>query len=620
MKRKSEIPDPLRKSKVKDGFWGALIARNQTASLPHYLDQCEKEGCMHNMKRAAGRAGGDFIGNNSNESNLFKVMEGMAYSLALSYDPEWDSRLDDLIELIGAAQEPDGYLHSYYSQCPGERYKDIQKSHELYCQGHLIESAVAHVEATGKRSLLDVAIRVADHVDTKFGPGKMETAPGHQEIEMALVRLYHATGEKRDLDLARFFVDIRGEKTRVEREYGGLVIDEGDRFPGRNRPPQYRQDHEPILQQRYATGHAVRAGYLYAALADVAMEYDSPPHADAARAIWENVVGKKLYISGGVGTHQYHDEGYGDDYVLPNTGYCETCGGIAFLLFSHRMGLLTGESKYADVIELILYNHFLSSTDISGCNTFYRNPLSAQGPRKRLPWNNPACCPSNVVRIIPQVGRLIYGRSDNTIYVDQFVHSTVACALDSGEVTIVQETDYPWKGTSSLTCKMQADMEFSLNIRIPGWALGKPVPSDLYATRGAVPPPRIMVNGIPVDATPDATGYCVIHRIWTNGDCVQIDLPMPVRRVYAHPKVEANRGRVALMRGPLLYCLEETDMGKDPEECSLAPSAEIIPEWRPDLLGGTTLLTDKSHCIKAVPFYLWNNREPGKMLVWMREA
>lgn len=617
MRAKREIDHALRQVRIGDGFWAQRLGRNRQASLPHALAKCEEDGARTNLAIAAGESDAEFAGGASNESNLFKVMEGMAYSLAQAPDTERDAILDDLIAKIANAQEPDGYLCTYFTAHPEiPRYADLHRSHELYCAGHLIEAAVAHFEATGKRTLLDVATRLADHIDATFGPGKLETVPGHQEAELALVRLFRATGEHRYLALARYFVDMRGNRERVRREYAGKPVIESERHPGRNRPPEYRQDHRPATEQREAIGHAVRAGYFYAAMADIALECDSPAHREAAEAIWNDITGRKLYITGGVGTHQYRDEGYGDPYRLPNDTYCETCGCIALLLFSHRMGLLTGEAKYADVVETILYNNFLACTDLAGVNFFYRNPLCSDGSRKRHPWNSPACCPSNVVRIVPQIARWIYTTGHDRLYVDQFVSSTAEVTLPGGTLQVVQETEYPWNGTVTITLRPQAPRQFALYLRIPGWVEGRPVPSDLYAAETAEESaPAIAVNGEAVDTAARTKGYCAIERTWRPDDRVTINLPMPVRRVYAHEKVEENRGRVALMRGPLVYCFEEVDNG-DLQGLTVPGNAELRAEYEPGLLDGVTSIRDSSGDVTALPYYAWNNREPGQMAVW----
>lgn len=622
MKTKEEIGDALRTVKIEDGFWGQRVERNRLITMPHVIGKCEDEGHVRNIQIAAGKSDAEYSGGSDRDSDLFKVMEGAAYCLAMTPDKKLESYLDDLIASLAAAQETDGYLQSYFSsQKPGVRYEDLHRSHELYCAGHLIEAAVAHFEATGIRTFLDVAVKLIDHLDRTFGTGKLETVPGHQELELALFRMYRATGDVRCLYLGCYFVDMRGNEKRVTKEYSGKPIIEGDRRPGRNRPPEYRQDHLPAVEQREPIGHAVRAGYLYAAMADIALECDSEKYATAANAIWNNIVAKHLFITGGVGTHQHRDEGFGDDYLLPNdTGYCETCGGIAMMLFTHRMSMLKGEARYADVIETILYNHMLSSTDLPGVNFHYRNPLVSDGTRKRHPWPSPACCPSNIVRMIPQIGRFIYAVNGDSLYVDQFINSSADLSLDAGRVQLTQKTEYPWNGSITITVQPETAFDFALHIRIPGWVDGKPVPSDLYTTRNGGTQATITVNSETIDTAARTNGYCVIKRTWQAGDQIVINFPMTVQRVYAHEKVAANRGRAALMRGPVLYCLEETDLGRDPEEVPLSPETELSAKHIPDLLSGVTIISDTAETIKAVPFCVWNNREPGRMLVWIREA
>lgn len=619
MPRKYEIDDALRAVTLNDGFWGRLVERNRTATLPHVWTECEAEGHMRNLDIAAGKSDADYEGGADRDSNLHKIMEGAAYCQAITPDAAWDAKMDEVIDQFAAAQEPDGYLVSYItSEKPSERYQDIARSHELYCMGHMIEAAVEHYHATGKRIYLEIGIRAADHMDATFGPGKLKTTSGHQEVELALVKLYKAMGEQRYLDLSRYFVDMRGDPQRVHREYSGLHIDEGDRRPGRNRPPQYRQDHEPILEQRYAIGHAVRAGYLYAAMVDLAMACDAPEYAAAAEAIWHDIVNAKLYITGGVGTHQYRDEGFGDPYLLPNdTGYCETCGGIALLLFSHRMGLLTGEAKYADLVETILYNNMLGCTDLEGVNFFYRNPLQVDAPRQRNPWAHPACCPTNIVRIIPQFARLAYAIAGDAIYVDQFAAGTADVTLADDAVRLTQQTNYPWDGRITITVETETPQTFALHVRIPGWVDGRPVASDLYTTEGKPDAPTVDVNGEPIDATQRQQGYCVIERTWRAGDQVTISLPMPIQRVHAHKKVESCAGQTALMRGPLVYCFEQVDNG-DLSELALPADAELLADHNDDLLGGVTVIRASERT--AVPYYAWNNREPGQMRVWVTDG
>lgn len=604
---------------INDGFWGRLIARNSRSTLPHVIEQCDLSGYITRLEIAAGRSDAEFKGGSHEDSDLCKVMEGAAYSLAHAPDPALSAYLDSLIELIAAAQEDDGYFNSYFTVHKKERYTGEDRSHELYCAGHLIEAAVAHFEITGSRRFLGIAVKLADHLDATFGRGKLETVPGHQGLELALTRLYKATGEKRYLDLCRFFVDMRGDKARVARDYAGKPVIENDRTPGRNRPPEYRQDHLPAIEQREPIGHAVRALYFYSAMADIAMECQSLGHTVAVTALWDNIVGKHLYLSGGVGTHQHRDEGFGDDYLLPNdAGYCETCGGIALLMFTQRMNLLNGGSRYADVIETILYNHMLACTDLEGVNFFYRNPLASDGTRKRRPWPNPACCPTNIVRMIPQISQYLYAVNGDDLYVDQFVDSTADLVLDSGAVKLTQATRYPWDGHIEIAVQPDAPQTFALHVRIPGWVDGRPVPGDLYRAESCGhAAPTIRVNGETCDLGSRINGYCTIRRTWNAGDCVVIDFPMPVRRVHANDKVEANRNRVALMRGPLLYCVEAVDHAIDVDDLAIGVDADLVAEHRSDLLGGVTVIREANGPLTAVPYYAWNNREPGKMAVWL---
>lgn len=624
------MPDPAAHGRpavtvrVEDGFWGALVERNHTVTVPHALTACEERqrGTTH-FEIAAGIREGEHTGEAHHDSDLFKTLEGAFLCLQQREDPALAARVEEWVNRIAAVQQPDGYLNSYFIAHPEEeRYGDIFRSHELYAFGHLLEAAVAHAEWSGTDRLLDVARRLADHVDATFGPGKRETVPGHQELELALVKLWQATGEARYLDLAQYFVDMRGEPERVRREYAGKPIIESDRTPGRNRPPEYRQDHQPATEQRRPIGHAVRAGYFYAAMADIARVRNSAAHAAAVHAIWEEIVRAHLFLTGGVGTHQHRDEGFGDDYRLPNdTGYCETCGGIALLLFTERMSRLRRDSRYADVIELILHNLLLGCPDLDGTHFHYRNPLSSEGDRARHPWPNPACCPTNVVRMIPQVGRFAYAVEDDTLSIDQFVSSTVTTVLAGTSVTISQTSQLPWHGEVALSVDPEAPAAFALAIRIPGWCEGRPVPSDLYTVDASEETtPTLTVNGATVDLQQRTRGYAVIRRTWTAGDTVTMTLPLPVQRVHAHPQVEADRGRVALMRGPLVYCLEAADHDEDLDAITLAPDATFVTEQDPNHLGGVTLLRQIEGPVSAIPYYTWNNREKGKMRVWIAEA
>ncbi|MDX1682780.1 MAG: glycoside hydrolase family 127 protein, partial [Phycisphaeraceae bacterium] len=384
--------------------------------------------------------------------------------------------------------------------------------------------------------------------------------------------------------------------------------------------PEYRQDHQPPVDQREAVGHAVRAGYLYAGMADLAIETGSHPHGRAVKALWDDIVSRKLYLTGGVGTHQYHDEGFGDPYRLPlDSAYCEACGGIALLLLSHRMNRLTGEAKYADIVELTLLNNVLACPDLAGVNFSYRNPLASDGSRERRPWCDPACCPSNIVRIIPQIGQLAWAPGPDAVFVNQYVNSTAEMTIGNETVQLSQTTDYPWSGRVTITVDSPSSQPLALCLRIPGWAQGRPVPGDLY-TAATPPPPNLTVNDEPAEFDERQDGYGILRRTWQAGDTLTLNLPLPIQRVYAHRKVEACRGRVALMRGPLVYCLEQTDHDVDLDQLAISPDTQLHASPTPGPLPGITAIRSKTPDLTAIPYYAWNNREPGKMAVWLTES
>jgi DUF1680 family protein len=472
---------------------------------------------------------------------------------------------------------------------------------------------------------------LADYIDSVFGPEKRHATPGHEEIELALVKLYRSTGEQRYLDLCRFFLDQRGTPERLKNEYEGKPIQGPEFGPKRNRPPEYQQDHKPVVDQREAVGHVVRAGYLYAGMTDVAASTGSTVYDQALKAIWNDVVSRKLYITGAMGTSQYHDEGFGDPYLLPNeSAYCETCASVANLLWNHRMALLYADARYADVLELVLFNGFLAGTSLSGDRFFYRNPLASKGTSQRSPWLEPACCPSNIVRLFPQLSRYLYAVGDGAIYVNQFVGSSGTVTVDGKVVRLTQRTKYPWDGNVEILVEPEHDLSIAIQVRIPGWTRGTPVPSDLYrVAKDAQDAPAVTltVNGKTQNTTELEKGYACIRRTWKKGDVIALNLPMPVRRVYAHPKLEADRGRVALMRGPLVYCLEGADHAADVQQVVLPTAAALTAECRSDLLGGVTVIRGQGLSkegvpvgITAIPYYAWNNRGKTPMAVWILEG
>ncbi len=531
---------------------------------------------------------------------------------------------------------------SYYTaKEPENRWKNLRLNHEMYNAGHFFELAVAHHQLTGSTKALDAAKRFADHIDGIFGPGKRYDVGGHEEIELALIKLYQETGEKRYLDLSRFFLDERGHAHGTERK---PFTDVPPRAVPEKRPDEtmeeYRprkwstrngrmQDHKPLVDQTEAVGHAVRAGYVYSAMADIARFSDAPEYAKAVRTLWKDVVSRKLYLTGGLGTAQYADEGFGDPYLLPNKTYCESCASIASVFWQHRMGLMDGDAKYADVLELTLYNSALSGLSLTGDSFFYQNPLESANGARRTPWIGLACCPTNLARFIPQVGGYVYATNANDILVNLFAASDADIVMDDGrKVAIRQETDFPWDGKVKLTVTPGKAGAFHLNLRIPDWATGHPVPGDLYHfANGETTPVVLTVNGEAVSASPQGDGYVHLNRSWKSGDVIELTLPMEPRRVLSNEKILANHGKVALMHGPVVYCLEGADHpGIDLSKLTLPRDSELKAEYRPDLLGGVTVLTGKALDaegkpvdLTAIPYHAWANREKGQMTVWIDE-
>ena len=621
---------------IRDDFWAHRNETNREVTVPYDFKKCEETGRIENFAVAGGLSKGGFQGIFFNDSDVFKVIEGAAYCLAEQADAQLDQYLDNLIAKIAAAQEADGYLYTARTigdpdyDFPGReaRWSHLASGHELYNVGHLYEAAVAHWQATQKRSLFDVAIKNADLICATFGPGEGQRSdvPGHEEIEVGLVKLYRATGNEKYLKQAKFFVDMRGQSDQ-RKTYGA-----------------YSQDHKPVVDQREAVGHAVRAGYLYAGVADVAALTGDSSYWEAINSIWENIVSKKMYLTGGVGSSR-HGEAFGDNYELPNgTAYNETCAAIAQAYFNHRMFLLTGDAKYIDVLERIIYNGFLAGVSMHGDTFFYPNPLACNGRSKfnqgvlgRSPWFGCSCCPVNVVRFVPSIAGYVYASRGDAIYVNLFVGGRGDVDVADKKVSMRQETRYPWNGKVRLHIDVPSETTFSLRIRIPGWAEGRPLPSDLYRYNSQ--PERdytISVNGKRVDATPIVNGYAVLDRAWNSGDTIELDLPMRINTVLSHDDVAANRGRVALERGPIVYCFEAVDNGGKVTDIVLPPDAELAAEHRPSLLGGVTVITGQAKrgqraddgsialnptTVTAIPYYAWAHRKIGEMAVWMaREA
>ena len=630
---------------LQGGFWGPRLKTHHEVTVPHALNCLEGDGHVTNFDKAAGIFDGPLEGHHAYDSDLYKALEGALDTLQHRDDSPLRTRVDNILGRILAAQQEDGFLISYYIvRDPEKRWQDLRLEHQLYNAGHFFEMAVEHHRLTGNSNVLDAARQFADHIDSIFGPGKRYDVGGHEEVELALIKLYRATGEQRYLALSRFFLDERGHLHGTERspfQSGPLTKParvEGQTDNEYNRARWYAslrwrngrmQDHKPLVEQTEAVGHAVRAGYIYSAMADMARFMDASDYERAVDTLWQDVVSRKMYVNGGIGTGQYDDEGFGDPYLLPNRTYCESCASIAHVLWQHRMNLLKAQAKYADVMELALYNAVLAGISLSGDGFFYQNPLESDGST-RSTWIGLACCPTNLARIIPQVGGLMYALGNNRLYVNLFAAGEAAVKMDNDiKVTLIQETDYPWDGHVQLTVTPQQTSDFDLCLRVPGWALGRVVPSDLYHMGDSnVEAVTLKVNGIQVNATTREDGYVHLIRLWKPGDVVTLDMPMPIRRIYAHEKILADQGKVALMRGPITYCIEAVDHPNvNVLNVALARETELRSEHRNALLGGVTVLQGKGVddrqnpvTLTAVPYYAWANREEGAMTIWINEA
>ena len=624
-------PVPFTAVHLKDAFWAPRIEVNRRVTIPFALEKCEESKRVYNFERAAKVLRGEPLDDKTppgypfDDTDLYKVIEGAAYALSVHADPKLEAYLDVLIGKIAAAQEKDGYLYTTRTIDPENPHRWAGKNrwekekvdgHELYNLGHLYEAAVAHYQATGKRTLLDVAIRTADLLDRTFGPGKQSIWPGHPITEMGLVKLYRATGDVRYLNLAKFMLDVRGP--------------DGSEGAGR----QYNQSHKKVVEQDEAVGHAVRATYLYSGMADVAALTGEASYTKAMDDIWGNVVDKKLYLTGGIGSTG-SGEAFGLDFDLPNmSAYNETCAAIGNDYWNHRLFLLHADAKYVDVMERILYNGLLSGVSLDGKSFFYPNPLESAGQHHRSAWFGVACCPGNMTRFLASLPGYVYAQQGDALYVNLFVASTADVAMDGGRsVTVVQETRYPWDGAIKLTLSPKQRGRFKVNLRIPGWARNQATPGDLYRFDAPSQEPVVLkVNGETARLSVEK-GYARLDREWKSGDVVELALPMPVRRVLANDSVDADRGRVALQRGPIVFAAEWPDnAGGRVRNRMLPDDAKLTTSFRADLLNGVQVVQAKAIALAynaqgrvekreedllAIPYYAWANRGPGEMVVWL---
>jgi uncharacterized protein len=618
---------------INDSFWRPKLDKVATATLNACIVQTEeKTGRIRNFEKVARRQGEAHEGFYFDDSDVYKALEAIAYSLNNHPDAALEKKADEWIDKIAAAQQPDGYLNTYYTlKGLDKRWTDMEK-HEDYCAGHLIEAAVAYYRTTGKRKLLDVAIRFADHIDATFRQQDRHWVSGHEEIELALMKLYHLTNNDRYLKLADWYLDQRGHG------YGG------GQFWGENGHPEYCQDTVPVKQQREITGHAVRAMYLYTGAADVAAVTHDSGYMDAMSKVWEDVVYRNMYVTGGIGSSG-QNEGFSEDYDLPNAhAYCETCASVGMVFWNQRMNLLTGESKYFDVLERSLYNGALDGLSLSGDRFFYGNPLASGGSEEssdsdhlghkgRSAWFGVACCPSNISRLVASVGGYIYGVSDRNIWVNLFIANATDLKIGKTDIALKLTTHYPWDGKVKITVDPAQRVSCRLRLRIPGWTRNVPAPGDLYQfVDNSTSRVEVLLNRKPVKYR-EEKGYAVVEREWNKGDVIELNLPMEVRRIVARKEVKADRNRIALQRGPLVYCVEGADNQDGvwnfmvPESASFTTyQQQVLDEpvvaihlpatsiaATPDGLGVQTL----PRTITAIPYYTWANRENYEMQVWL---
>lgn len=615
-------PVPFTSAKVTDSFWGQRLKASREVTIPLAFSKCEETGRYENFVKAAHPSDEYKVGGFSfDDTDVYKTIEGASYLLQTYPDKKLEKYIDSVLVIVAGAQEPDGYLYTARTMNPKhphewagpERWSKVEElSHEFYNLGHMVEGAVAHYQATGKRNFLDIAIRYADCVCKAIGngPDQKKLVPGHQIAEMALVRLYLVTGDRKYLDQAKFFLDARGYTSRKDA---------------------YSQAHKPVLEQDEAVGHAVRATYMYAGMADVAAITGDSSYIKAVDRIWENIVSKKIYITGGIGA-RHAGEAFGDNYELPNlSAYNETCAAIGNVYVNYRLFLLHGDAKYFDVLERTLYNGLISGVSLDGGSFFYPNPLSSNGGYSRKPWFGCACCPSNISRFIPSLPGYVYAVKDNQVYVNLYMSNRGELKVDRKKVVLEQETSYPWDGDIRIRVA-QGSQKFVLNLRIPGWVRGEVLPSDLYRyADNKQLSYAVTVNGEPVTGELQK-GYLQIDRKWKKGDVVEVHFDMQPRVVKAHEQVAADRGRVAIERGPIVYCAEWPDNDFNVHNILLnqRPTFQVVN--KPDLLYGICELTTEAQSLSynaagklavkdvtltLIPYYAWAHRGEGDMEVWL---
>ena len=574
--------------KINDNFWSPRLSKHVSATLPVCIDQIENQtGRIRNFENAA-KGEGEHSGIFFDDSDVYKALEGMAYSLINNPDPELEKKADEWIDKFAAAQQPDGYINTFYTLTGLDtRWTNMDK-HEMYCAGHMIEAGVAYYQATGKRKLLDVCIRMTDHMMSQFGPGKRHWVPGHEEIELALVKLYQTTQEQKYLDFAYWLLEERGHGH-------GTMGDEG------KWNPVYYQDIVPVRRLTDISGHAVRCMYLYCGMADVAALKNDTGYIAAIDRLWDDVVHRNMYITGGIGSSR-DNEGFTEDYDLPNLdAYCETCASVGMVLWNQRMNQLTGDSKYIDVLERSLYNGALAGISLGGDRFFYVNPLESKGDHHRQEWYGCACCPSQLSRFLPSIGNYIYASSDDALWVNLYIGNTGQIRIGETDILLTQETDYPWDGSVKLTISTSQPLEKEIRLRIPNWC-------KTY---------DLSINGKRINVS-EEKGYAVI-KDWKSQDVIALDMDMPVEIVAADPHVKEIFGKRVIQRRPLVYCMEEIDNPEYFDQIQLSPSTTFQTAFVSDILNGIKTIKTNGRAQSAtfIPYYAWDNRKAGKMRVWI---
>lgn len=612
-------PVNIQNVKLTDEFWLPIIKRVQEKTIDYAIKKCEEEGRMDNFLIAGGKMKGPVKGQFPfDDSDLYKIIEGASNSLISSPNESLEILLDSLIRIMQIGQEKDGYLTTWRTINPtsppaswvkvvkGKRWESLDRSHELYNAGHLYEAAAVHYEATGKKTFLNIALKNADLMVRTFGEGegKIHAVPGHQIIETGLIKLYQITKKEDYLTLAKYFLDNRGNPANHEL-YGA-----------------YSQDHIPVAQQEEVVGHAVRAVYMYAGMTDIAAIKKDTAYYNAVIKLWENMVNKKMYLTGGIGA-KHEGEAFGENYELPNlTAYNETCASIGDVYWNHRSHGLSGKSKYFDVIERTLYNGLISGLSLDGKKFFYPNALESdgvyqfnQGSCTRSDWFDCSCCPTNIIRFIPSIPGLIYSKTGDAVYVNLYASNNASIALEKTNLEISQKTDYPWNGKVTITVNPEKESIFSLKLRVPGWARNEVLPGDLYSYKNSSNTrTTVTING-EIISTEEKEGYVTITRNWKKGESLEIDFPMEVKEVVTNVKVEGNIGKVALEYGPIVYAIEEIDNKNSFDKIFIDASDKFEVKKESTLLDGVNTIQNSK--LKAIPYYAWSNRGIGKMKVWI---